>query len=61
MSKFKLADDSVVTTTELSKLRMEDFKFKALCKAKHNYGMYRLLRDTRLDKVEEVSNDHLPS
>jgi hypothetical protein len=55
MKQYKLADGSIVSADELQKRKAEDFKFMTLCQAKSNNAMYRMLRDTSLDTVQELS------
>lgn len=42
---YKLADGAVVSKDEFDRRIAEDFKLLVLCEAKHNPGMYSMLRD----------------
>jgi hypothetical protein len=60
MKMFKLSDGSVIPEDELIRRQSEDFKFLVLAQAKHNMGMYRMLRDSAIDgavPVEEVARN----
>lgn len=39
---------------DIRRRRSEDFNFMVLCESKRNMGMYRLLRDTGLDRYKDV-------